>query len=553
MLWSKLTTAAGLPVVWSAATGRPFLTPSGGQQVLGQVDSQDFQCELPKVLDPSADGLPSAEKLFDNEKALLKQVERHGTLVKVPSVSYDDNGEPGEDPRWDVFYTLHDTLKQLYPTVHARMTRETVNTFGLVFTINGTDSSLKPIMLTAHQDVVPVQDESSWKYPPFSAHFDGRWLWGRGSSDDKNSLSALFSALETLLSNPDWVPKRTILVALGFDEESGTRGAGTIGPFLEERYGEQSMAIILDEGGMGLELLEDNVLYALPAVTEKGHIDVWLDLKVNGGHSSIPLPHTGIGIMSEIIVELEANPYQPKLIKDSPIYNHLVCQARYSPDAQPDVTKLINSGDLDTLAQELATVDRFTQFRIQTSQSVDLINAGLKINAMPETVKLGVNYRVAPHNTADEVKKKVVSLAKPIAAKYGVAIEAYKGESAFEEFHPTYDVDYNGTLTITAKQGTDNAPVSPTSGAVWDIFSGTIQHTFAFPGGTVVPVGELMTGNTDTRYYLKLSDNVYRWVPTRKDRSQNIHTVDEAIDMYSHVEALKFYYDLIRNFDQSDA
>lgn len=140
------------------------------------------------------------------------------------------------------------------------MTRETVNTFGLVFTINGTDSSLKPIMLTAHQDVVPVQDESSWKYPPFSAHFDGRWLWGRGSSDDKNSLSALFSALETLLSNPDWVPKRTILVALGFDEESGTRGAGTIGPFLEERYGEQSMAIILDEGGMGLELLEDNVL-----------------------------------------------------------------------------------------------------------------------------------------------------------------------------------------------------------------------------------------------------------------------------------------------------
>lgn len=233
---------------------------------------------------------------------------------------------------------------------------------------------------------------------------------------------------------------------------------------------------------------------------------MWLDLKVNGGHSSIPLPHTGIGIISEIVVQLEANPYQPKLIKDSPIYNHLVCQARYSPDASPDVTKLIKSGDLDTLAQELATVDRFTQFRIQTSQSVDLINAGVKINAMPEKIQLGVNYRVAPHNTADEIKKKVVSLAKPIAEKYGVAIEAYKGEAAFEEFTPAYDVDYNGTLTITAKQGTSNAPISPTSGAVWDVFSGTIQHTFAFPGGTVVPVGELMTGNTDTRYYLSESD-----------------------------------------------
>lgn len=118
-------------------------------------------------------------------------------------------------------------------------------------------------MLTAHQDVVPVADPSTWKYPPFSAHFDGRWLWGRGASDDKNSLSAIFSALETLLSDPTWVPRRTIIVALGFDEESGSRGAGTIGPLLEERYGQWSMAIILDEGGMGLELLEDKVLCKL--------------------------------------------------------------------------------------------------------------------------------------------------------------------------------------------------------------------------------------------------------------------------------------------------
>ena len=74
-----------------------------------------------------------------------------------------------------------------------------------------------------------------------------------GASDDKNSLTGLFSALETLLSNPLWVPRRTIIVALGFDEEcSGRRGAGHIGPFLEKRYGPNSLALILDEGGMGL-------------------------------------------------------------------------------------------------------------------------------------------------------------------------------------------------------------------------------------------------------------------------------------------------------------
>jgi Gly-Xaa carboxypeptidase len=50
-----------------------------------------------------------------------------------------------------------------------------------------------------------------------------------------------------------------------------------------------------------------------------------------------------------------------------------------------------------------------------------------------------------------------------------------------------------------------------------------------------------------------LTKNVYRWTPTRKGGTQNAHTVDEAIDMHAHMEALKFYYDLIRNFDQSDA
>lgn len=141
------------------------------------------------------------------------------------------------------------------------MTRDTVNTFGLVYTIKGTEPALKPLMLAAHQDVVPVADASTWKYPPFSAHFDGQWLWGRGASDDKNSLTGLMSALEALLSNPFWVPRRTIILALGFDEEcSGRRGAGYIGRYLEKLYGPNSIALILDEGGMGLQLLGNDTL-----------------------------------------------------------------------------------------------------------------------------------------------------------------------------------------------------------------------------------------------------------------------------------------------------
>jgi Gly-Xaa carboxypeptidase len=50
-----------------------------------------------------------------------------------------------------------------------------------------------------------------------------------------------------------------------------------------------------------------------------------------------------------------------------------------------------------------------------------------------------------------------------------------------------------------------------------------------------------------------LSKNVYRFAAVREGASINIHTVDERIDMFSHMEVVQFYYDLIRNFDASDA
>lgn len=227
----------------------------------------------------------------------------------------------------------------------------------------------------------------------------------------------------------------------------------------------------------------------------------------------MPFPHTGIGIMSEFINQLESNPWKPKLIKGSPIYNHFVCQARYSPDAAPKITKLIHKGDLETLADELATIDRATQYRIQTSQAVDYILGGVKINAMPEYIKIGVNHRVAPQDSISTVKANILEQLKPIVKKFGLSVSAFKGEEhnpkiSFDEnpedgvANPMYEVDYNGTLVLSSSQPTLVAPISPTSGPVWDIFSGTIQHSFAFEGGQVVPVGELMTGNTDTRHYL---------------------------------------------------
>ncbi|KAL4817143.1 hypothetical protein BDW67DRAFT_37510 [Aspergillus spinulosporus] len=546
-----------------------FVLPFFGQTSIpiGAFNS-DFTCDLPSALDPAGDGLPSAASLFSSDEALERQVKRHQAIVQVPSVSYDDLGEIGVDERWEPFYKLYPTIEKTYPTLHKRAKIEKINTFGLLYTLEGSDPSLKPTLLTAHQDVVPVADASTWRYPPFEAHFDGEYIWGRGASDDKNSLTGILSAVEGLLSESDWKPRRTLLLAFGFDEEVGTnRGAKQISDVLQARYGNDSVAVILDEGGFGSQPLDDKTIYVHPAITEKGHINLHFELHARGGHSSVPLPHTGIGIISEIVVALESNPYEPVILENSPIHKRLVCQARYSPGTQPKIEELLKERDFEGLATEFANTTPFNRFVIQTSQAVDLIGGGVKINAMPEVVTLSVNYRVAHHQRPVDVQHRTIQVIADVVDKYGLRVDAFSGDKEYHDYvaelYPSDSlyrndlkrrdkVDYNGTLVVSAFGKGEAAPISPTSGTVWEIFSGTIRHAFASDGKTVVPVGDIMTGNTDTTHYLSLSRDVYRWTPAVARGGDNIHTVDERVSIYDHLNAVRFYYDFIRNFDAAD-
>jgi Gly-Xaa carboxypeptidase len=389
---------------------------------------------------------------------------------------------------------------------------EKINTLGLVYTIHGANQQLAPTLMLAHQDVVPVGDPAAWRYPPFDAYYDGEWLWGRGASDDKNSLTGILSAVEALLDQ-GWEPTRTLILAFGFDEEcSGVKGARKLAEHLTDRYGDGSMAVILDEGGEGLTSLDDDVVYALPAVMEKGHVDIWLELHVRGGHSSIPFAHTGIGIVAEIIEALEANPFPAALLEKNPLYNRLICLAQYSPDAWPGLGDLLKDGDLRAVTDAIVSAGGGLQYLIQTSQAVDVIEGGQKINAMPEIITLGTNYRVAPQDSIHSVQKNYLNVIADIVHKYNLNVVAFEGDDGFDAYlaeagserlvQQSGNADYNGTLILSTSQVSQVTPTSPMSGSVWNAFAGAVQHTWAAEGRTVVPAGSIMNGNTDTRHYL---------------------------------------------------
>jgi len=115
-----------------------------------------------------------AASLFDAPEYLDQQIQRLSAAIKCPTESFDDNGDVDEDSRWRKFDLFHDVLRDLFPLVHEHTNVDEINRYGLIYTSSGSSKILKPILLTAHQDVVPASSISRWTHLPVEPFYDGQ-------------------------------------------------------------------------------------------------------------------------------------------------------------------------------------------------------------------------------------------------------------------------------------------------------------------------------------------------------------------------------------------
>ncbi|KAH7417826.1 hypothetical protein BKA64DRAFT_761443 [Cadophora sp. MPI-SDFR-AT-0126] len=487
---------------------------------------------------------------INSDEFFEKSLGRLQGAVQIPTESFDDMGMVGNESRFDIFKEFHGYLESSFPLVYANLELTLVNTYGILLEWKGKDDSLKPYLFMGHQDVVPVPEAtiSRWKYPPYSAHYDGRFVWGRGASDCKNVLIGVLEAFETLLGK-GYEPQRTMLAGFGFDEEiSGFQGAQFIAEYLEKTKGKNSIELILDEGGLGVKEM-NGAIFALPGLGEKGYCDVKITVETAGGHSSVPPDYTGIGILSKIISAIEDAPYEPELTPVNPYFTTLQCSAQYSPDIDPWLKKTIraslsNKKAAKTVANYLATQDIFQRYLMQTSQATDLISGGVKINALPEKVYAVINHRIAVESQVANVRSNLEALiTTKILPKFSLSLDAWgsiSGNTSTSSLGRITLEDFHKPL--------EPSPVSPFDTGTYKTFTGTIKQVM---GEDIIVAPSLMTGNTDTKFYWGLSENIYRFSPVRDEGKANGHTVDERIGMREHIEGVRLYAQLIMNGDRS--
>ncbi|KAF2276894.1 vacuolar carboxypeptidase-like protein Cps1 [Westerdykella ornata] len=497
--------------------------------------------------------LDAMDKFLNSDDFRNATIPRLSGAVQIPTESFDDMGNVGEDPRWDAFYPFAAYLNKRFPLVHSTLQLDKINTHALLYTWPGTNPSLKPTLLMAHQDVVPVPKatEKQWTHPPFSGFYDGTFIWGRGSSDCKNQLIGIMEAVEALIE-AGFTPKRTLILSFGFDEEiSGLRGAQRLSRHLVEKYGHNSMAVIVDEGAVIAESWGAN--FAMPGVAEKGAVDIDIVVRMPGGHSSIPPPHNGIGVASELITLIEANPYEPFLDDKNPYLSLLRCGAEHAPHFPKKLRHLLDQRDRtcrkkhDPLAQEASKAGLDIKYLMTTSVAVDLISGGVKTNALPERTQFTVNHRINVGSSSSAVFAHITDLAAHVARKYNLTLTPFNGT----ESPSSITLSYRPTLL-------QPAPVTPTlidpkRPSAYSILAGTTRALYAEDGILVAP--GIMTGNTDTRYYWVLSENIFRYAPGW-DKEQrglgNIHTVDERIGVQAHVDTVRWMVGFVRNMDEAE-
>jgi acetylornithine deacetylase/succinyl-diaminopimelate desuccinylase-like protein len=146
---------------------------------------------------------------------------------------------------------------------------------------NGTK---RPILILAHTDVVAVQREK-WPVDPFGAVLKDGYIWGRGTVDDKDVLTA--NLMVMLLLERSGIPMdRDVIFLAESGEETNPTDVG-IRFMMEQHFDEINAEFALTEGG-STTIENGRVTTVQIATTEKAPRRVRLVANGTSGHGSVP-------------------------------------------------------------------------------------------------------------------------------------------------------------------------------------------------------------------------------------------------------------------------
>ncbi|MBU1144398.1 MAG: M20/M25/M40 family metallo-hydrolase [Firmicutes bacterium] len=435
----------------------------------------------------------------------LKYAKGLQKLIQIKTISNREN------TNLNSFEDLQKVITHLFPLIHLNLEQTKFDDGSFIYKWIGTTHNY-PILLMAHQDVVPV-DELNWKHTPFSGVIEHDTIIGRGTIDTKSTLYAIFQAVEELLSE-NFVPSVDIYLASSSNEEVSGNGAKITVDWLANQN--IILSLVLDEGGVIVENAFPSMKkeMALVGVLEKGYVNLLFKAKSNGGHSSIPSRHSPIARLSEFVMHIERKfPLKTKMINEVKIMFEIASSSMSFWYRFIFGNMWLFKGFLTKI---LPSFSPYGRAFLSTTIAFTMSKGSDQENVIPSEAYLLANLRTHP---IQGIQDSVAVLTK-IAKKYDIECEIMNGREA----SPITDINSAGYIYLTK------------------------QIQTSFPDVLISPY--IVLGGTDARHYRSISDSILRFSPLRVSQAelQSIHGNDERLKLSSLAQAVKFYEDFMRNY-----
>ena len=432
--------------------------------------------------------------------------------IRFQTISHESSQDLNADAFDNFQAWVSQTYSQLHQTLELKMFNGT-----MLYKWEGTDPTLKPILVTGHYDVVPVipGTESLWQQPPFSGTISDGFVWGRGALDDKSGVIGILEATSYLIAG-GYQPKRTIYLSFGHDEEiGGAKGAGLVADYLEAS--EVQLAWSLDEGSFLLDGFLPGVdkLVASVNVAEKGSTTLQIVGKGAGGHSSMPPSQTAVGVLAEAITKLEENPMSGGL--DG------LALAMFDTTSRemPFTLKMLfaNRWLFSGLIEAILAKDPATNAMLRTTTAPTMLSASVKTNVLAIEAIATVNFRVHPRDTIGGIFDHVSAVV----------------ENDNVEVRP---MAWDGFGL-----GQPASKVSSWESKGYKNIEQSVKNIY----GNVIVAPGLMVAASDSRHYGRVADNAYRFnpFPLTRDQLAGFHGTNERIGTDDFVRGVKVYIRLL--------
>ncbi len=273
----------------------------------------------------------------------------------------------------------------------------------LVARIRG-NGSRRPILIMGHTDVVGVQADR-WTEDPFGAASKDGYIYGRGTLDDKDNVTAGLMVMLMLKRYGVELDRDIIFLA-----ESGEEGTPDVGiNFMVEKHWDVIDAeFCLAEGGSGI--LEDTGVKTVGIqTTEKMPRRATLVARGTAGHGSIPRLDNAVTLLANAVAKAGAWKTEMRLNDTTRAYFDRLATISDPEDAWR-YRNVANPDETDAIQQHFAETFPYHYSVLRTSVVPTVMDAGFRKNVIPSEASAILDIRMLPDEDVDGFYQKLADV-----------------------------------------------------------------------------------------------------------------------------------------------